>query len=245
VIKIVLPAYNEENAILPLIKDLKRILGERFKAFEIIVVNDGSTDNTANVVSTLNLPMVKLIQHDQNKGLNEAIKTGLIYSLINTDETDIIVVMDSDNTHAPGLIHRMSTLIEEGNDVIIASRYMSGSRVIGVTWKRRFLSWSGSCLFRLLFPYKGVRDYTSGYRAYRAGFLSKAFRLWGDGFINQPGFSCQVDILLKLREIGAIISEVPLILRYDQKKSTSKMDVKSTIIDTLKLAAKRFICIYQ
>jgi len=58
VIKIVLPAYNEENAILLLIKDLKRILGERFKAFEIIVVNDGSTDNTANVVSTLNLPML-------------------------------------------------------------------------------------------------------------------------------------------------------------------------------------------
>ncbi|MEK6766607.1 MAG: glycosyltransferase family 2 protein, partial [Planctomycetota bacterium] len=142
-IKIVLPAYNEESAILPLIKDLKRILGERFKAFEIIVVNDGSTDNTANIVSTLNLLMVKLIQHHQNKGLNESIKTGLIYSLENTDETDIIVTMDSDNTHAPGLIYRMSTLIEEGNDVIIASRYRPGSRVIGVTWARRFLSWGG------------------------------------------------------------------------------------------------------
>lgn len=244
-IKIVLPAYNEESAILPLIKDLKRILGERFSAFEIIVVNDGSTDNTANIVSTLNSPMVKLIQHDQNKGLNESIKTGLIYSLENTDETDIIVVMDADNTHAPGLIHRMSTLIEEGNDVIIASRYRPGSRVIGVILKRRFLSWGGSWLFRLLFPYKGVKDYTSGYRAYRAGFLSKAFALWGESFINQPGFSCQVDILLKLRKMGAIINEVPLILRYNQKESTSKMNVKSTIIDTLKLAVKRFFCIYQ
>jgi dolichol-phosphate mannosyltransferase len=245
VIKIVLPAYNEENAILPLIKDLKRILGERFKAFEIVVVNDGSTDNTANVVSNLNLPTVKLIQHSRNKGLSEAIKTGLIHSLKNIDETDIIVVMDSDNTHAPGLIHRMSTLIEEGNDVIIASRYRPGSRVIGVTWTRRFLSWGGSWLFRLLFTTKGVKDYTSGYRAYRAGILCKAFELWGDSFINQPGFSCQVDILLKLRKMGAIINEVPLILRYDQKKGTSKMDVKSTIIDTLKLAAKRFVRIYQ
>ena len=244
-IKIVLPAYNEEDAILHLIKDIKRILGERFSTFEIIVVNDGSTDNTADIVSTLNLPMVKLIQHSQNKGLNESIKTGLIYSLKNTDETDIIVVMDSDNTHAPGLIHRMSTLIEEGNDVIIASRYRSGSRVIGVTWTRRFLSWGGSWLFRLLFTTKGVKDYTSGYRAYRAGFLSKAFGLWGDSFINQPGFSCQVDILLKLRKIGAIMNEVPLILRYDQKKGASKMDVKSTIIDTLKLAVKRFFCIYR
>jgi dolichol-phosphate mannosyltransferase len=230
---------------LPLIKDLKRILGERFKAFEIVVVNDGSTDNTANVVSNLNLPTVKLIQHSRNKGLSEAIKTGLIHSLKNIDETDIIVVMDSDNTHAPGLIHRMSTLIEEGNDVIIASRYRPGSRVIGVTWTRRFLSWGGSWLFRLLFTTKGVKDYTSGYRAYRAGILCKAFELWGDSFINQPGFSCQVDILLKLRKMGAIINEVPLILRYDQKKGASKMDVKSTIIDTLILAAKRFVCIYK
>ena len=244
-IKIVLPAYNEEDAILPLIKDLKRILGERFEAFEIVVVNDGSTDNTAKIVSSLNLSTVKLIQHSQNKGLNESIKTGLIYSLENTEETDIIVVMDSDNTHAPGLIYRMSTLIEEGNDVIIASRYRSGSRIIGLTWKRRLLSWGGSWLFRLLFTTKGVRDYTSGYRAYRAGFLSKAFGLWGDSFINQPGFSCQVDILLKLRKIGAIMNEVPLILRYDQKKGVSKMDVKSTIIDTLKLAVKRYFHIYQ
>ena len=244
-IKIVLPAYNEEEAILPLIKDIKRILGERFKDFEIIVVNDGSTDNTADIVSTLNLPMVKLIQHNQNKGLSESIKTGLIYSLKNIDETDIIVVMDSDNTHAPGLIYRMSTLIEEGNDVVIASRYRPGSRVIGVTWTRRLLSWGGSWLFRLLFTSKGVRDYTSGYRAYRAGSLCKAFELWGNSFINQPGFSCQVDILLKLRKMGAIMNEVPLILRYDQKKGASKMDVKTTIIDTLKLAVKRFFCIYK
>ena len=56
-IKIVLPAYNEEETILPLIMDIKRILGERFSAFEVIVVNNGSTDNTARIVSELNLPM--------------------------------------------------------------------------------------------------------------------------------------------------------------------------------------------
>ena len=122
-IKIVLPAYNEEETILPLIIDIKRILGERFNAFEVIVVNDGSTDNTAKIVSELNLPMVKLVEHTRNKGLSESIKTGLLYSLKNTDENDIIVTMDADNTHSPGLIHRMSTLIEEGNDVVIASRY--------------------------------------------------------------------------------------------------------------------------
>jgi dolichol-phosphate mannosyltransferase len=245
VIKIVLPAYNEEEAILPLIKDIKRVLGERFKAFEVIVVNDGSTDNTAKMVSALNLPMVKLIEHTRNKGLSESIKTGLVYSLKNANENDIIVTMDADNTHTPGLIYRMSTFIEEGNDVVIASRYQPGARVIGLTLARKTISFCGNLLFRLLFPTKGVRDYTSGYRAYRAGFLCKAFELWENSFINEPGFSCQVDILLKLRKMRAIMNEVPLILRYDQKESASKMNVKATIIDTLKLAVKRFICIYQ
>jgi dolichol-phosphate mannosyltransferase len=245
VIKIVLPAYNEEETILSLIMDIMRILGERFKAFEVIVVNDGSTDNTAKIVSELNLPMVKLVEHTRNKGLSESIKTGLVYTLKDTDENDIIVTMDADNTHSPGLIHRMSTLIEEGNDVVIASRYRPGARIIGLTLTRRTISFGGNMLFRLLFPTRGVKDYTSGYRAYRAGFLCKAFELWENSFINEPGFSCQVDILLKLRKMRAIMNEVPLILRYDQKESASKMNVMSTMIDTLKLAAKRFLHIYQ
>ena len=80
-IKIILPAYNEEESILPLIMDIKRILGERFNAFEVIVVNDGSTDNTAKIVAELNLPMVQLIEHTRNKRLSESIKTGILYSL--------------------------------------------------------------------------------------------------------------------------------------------------------------------
>jgi len=240
-IKIVLPAYNEEDAILPLITDIKRILGERFNAFEVIVVNDGSTDNTAKIVSDLNLPMLKLVEHTRNKGLGESIKTGLLYSLKNSDENDIIVTMDADNTHSPGLIHRMSAFIEEGNDVVIASRYRPGARVIGLTLARKIISFGGNMLFRLLFPTRGVKDYTSGYRAYRAGVLSRAFELWENSFINEPGFSCQLDILLKLRKMRVIMNEVPLILRYDQKEGASKMNVTSTMIDTLKLVVKRLV----
>jgi len=241
VIKIVLPAYNEEETILPLIMDIKRILGERFSDFEVIVVNDGSTDNTAKIVSELNLHILKLVEHNRNKGLSESIKTGLLYALKNFDENDIIVTMDADNTHSPGLIHRMSTFIEEGNDVVIASRYRPGARVIGLTLARKTISFGGNMLLRLLFPTRGVKDYTSGYRAYRAGVLSKAFDLWENSFINEPGFSCQVDILLKLRKMRVIMNEVPLILRYDQKESASKMNVTSTIIDTLKLVVKRLV----
>jgi dolichol-phosphate mannosyltransferase len=64
-------------------------------------------------------------------------------------------------------------------------------------------------------PIRGVRDYTCGYRAYRGRVLRQAFQRYGDDFINQEGFQCMVDILLKLRKMDVIFGEVPLILRYD------------------------------
>jgi dolichol-phosphate mannosyltransferase len=91
----------------------------------------------------------------------------------------------------------------------------------------------------LTFPTRGVRDFTSGYRAYRAGMLARAFDAYGEQFVAESGFACMVDILLKLRELGAVMSELPLILRYDFKYGISKMLVFRTISDTLRLLVTR------
>jgi dolichol-phosphate mannosyltransferase len=147
--------------------------------------------------------------------------------------------MDSDNTHSPGLIAAMVRGIREGNDVVIASRFRPGARVMGVPFYRRVLSRAGSWVFRVTFPTKNVRDYTSGYRAYRADVLKRAFDTYGEQFVAESGFSCMVDILLKLRRMGAIVNELPLILRYDFKYGISKMMVVTTISDTLKLLVLR------
>ena len=70
--------------------------------------------------------------------------------------------MDADNTHPPGLIDRMVQMIHEGCDVVIASRFQPGARVVGVPIERHFLSIGARALFTILFPTRGVRDYTSG-----------------------------------------------------------------------------------
>ena len=77
------------------------------------------------------------------------------------------------------------------------------------------------------------------YRAYRAGVVKRAFDTYGGEFVAETGFSCMVDILLKLRRLDAIISEVPLVLRYDMKYGVSKMLVVRTVIDTLQLLVSR------
>jgi len=237
---ITLPAYNEEESLPLLLERVVESMEEGDTEYRVIVVNDGSTDGTAAVTDELKGRMpLERIDHAANRGLGEAVRTGLLHALELADDRDIIVTMDSDNTHTPGLIPGMVRGIREGNDVVIASRFRPGAHIMGVPLYRRVLSRAASWCFRIVFPTRNVRDFTSGYRAYRAGMLRKAFEIYGRQFVSESGFSCMVDILLKLRSTGAIMTELPLVLRYDYKYGVSKMLVLRTVFDTLKLLVAR------
>lgn len=237
---VVLPAYNEAEALPPLLAKLAKLRTQRALALRVVVVDDGSSDGTAGVRPAGDLPF-RVVKHGVNRGLGEAIKTGLLEAVQEAGEDDVVVLMDADDTHSPALIQRMVDRIEEGSDVVIASRYLPESRVAGLSAWRSLLSVGASWLFRLLLPVPGVKDYTCGYRAYRATVLRDAFARWGSDFVDEPGFSCNVDILLKLGRRGVVCSEVPLILRYDRKPGASKMHVMRTALQTLRLvAAHRF-----
>ena len=154
---------------------------------------------------------------------------------------DIIVTMDADDTHTPGLVPGMVRMIREGHDVVVASRFARGGKVVGLTAGRRLISWLACWLMRATFPTSGVRDYTCGFRAYRAEVLSAAYAKYGERFVDQQGFQCMVDILLKLRRMRVIFGEVPMILRYDFKKGASKMRVFRTARQTVRVLLLRRI----
>lgn len=235
-----LPTYNEEKRLGQLLDRVDETLCEAGLPYLVIVVDDGSTDRTATIVGERagRIP-VTLKSHSRNKGLGETIRDGLYAAAALADERDVILTMDADDTHAPGLILNMTRMIWEGHDVVIASRYQPGSRTIGVPMLRRLLSYAGSVFLRILFPTSGVKDFTCGYRAYRAAVLQQAIEYYGKEFLNQKGFECMVDILLKLRRMNIIFGEVPMILRYDLKEGFSKMKITRTIVNTLRLIAKR------
>ncbi len=236
----VLPAYNEEDALPQLVDSLVEQLREENREFEILVVNDGSEDRTWEVVEAYSgKAPIRLYNNETNRGLAETLRTGLLEALKLAAKDDIIITMDADNTHPAGLVIRMVRLIREGTEVVIASRYRNGSYVRGVPLPRRFLSYGASWLCRLLFPIRGVRDYTCGYRAYRVTALSQLISRYGEDFISEKGFASMVDILLRLREQQLIFTEVPLILRYDLKPGRSKMNVSRTINETLNLLVRR------
>jgi dolichol-phosphate mannosyltransferase len=240
-ILIVLPAYNEAAGLPALLRSIRQVMDEGRLAYKVVVVDDGSSDGTWDAIAAhaVEMPIVP-VRHEKNRGLAEALRSGLQVAVGEAGPDDVIVTMDADNTHAPGLVMRMLGLIREGHDVVIGSRYVSGARVVGVPFHRRVLSGGASLLMRAVFPIEGVRDYTCGFRAYRASILQRAFARYSERLISQKGFSCMVDILLKLRtlEPDPIMGEVPLVLRYDLKHGMSKMRAARTIVDTLVLMGR-------
>lgn len=237
---VALPAYNEEKSLPPLLKGFRRLFA-RLPADRdpiVIVVNDGSKDGTADVVLKAARRMnVKLVNHEKNKGLGEAIKTGLRAALEESrSDNDVIVGMDADNTHPPRHVIPMLRRIEHGDDLVIASRYRRGSRQHGVPVKRQILSLGALVLFKVFLGIPGVRDYTCGYRAYRSGLVRHAFDIYGDDIITRNGFACTDQLLVNLACIETVrITEIPFILRYDRKEGESKLNLGVTVAETLKL----------
>ena len=164
---ILLPAYNEEQALAALLPRIRQVMQQHRLTARVIIVDDGSADRTAEVARSCGADEV--LTHPKNMGLAAGLRTGLSHIVSVAQPDDIIVAMDADNTHNPGLVPRMVQRIDEGFDVVIASRYQPGARVVGVPATRRFLSDLGGWVYRALTPIPGVRDYTCGYRAYRAG----------------------------------------------------------------------------
>jgi dolichol-phosphate mannosyltransferase len=237
---VVLPAFNEEQNLGPLLEKIDHQLREASLPFQIIIVDDGSTDQTPRIIQLFGerIP-ISPIRHRVNLGLGQTIADGLRAASDIAGDDDVVISMDADETHSSGLIPRMFRAIREGHDVVIASRYRQGSRVCGLSAKRRFASLVASWITRIVFPTPGVRDFTCGYRAYSGKALRLAFHEYGASLVDQSGFQCMMDILLKMRRLPLVFGEVPMVLRYDFKKGPSKLPLVATIKSTLLLLLKR------
>lgn len=234
-----LPAYNEEQGLPHLLEAFQREVALPGHPVRVVIVDDGSKDGTRRVIEDWSSRMpIDLVIHRVNRGLGETILHALQRAAELAAPEDVIVTMDADNTHSPALIPQMVRQLEAGSQVVIASRYRRGSAVVGLNAFRHLMSFGARLLFRIVFPLRGVRDYTCGFRAYRAELLQRAFMLYGTSLVTERSFASMAEVLLKLGKMGARMSEVPMVLRYDQKQSASKMRVARTVFNTLRLLAR-------
>lgn len=236
---VALPAYNEEPNLPVLFTALRNTLEGHGVPYEVVVVDDGSRDRTAEVCREFARAMpITVLSHEVNQGLGGTLRDCLEAAAARAGEEDVVITMDADATHPAGLMIRMLGRIDEGFDLVIASRFQPGARVLGVPPLRVAMTRMASLLMRTLFP-MGVRDFTCGYRAYRGALLHRALQHYGATFVDQAGFQCMMDVLLKLRPLRPVIGEVPMILRYDLKGGASKMNLWATARNSLLLLARR------
>jgi len=236
---VLLPAYNEEDSLPALLPKIFRALTPLPHPFRVVLVDDGSTDRTAARAQELRgtYPL-EILTHPLNRGLGETIRDGIEYCAREGGPGDIVVRLDCDDSQDPAYIPALVAEIQDGRDVVITSRHQPGGGQSGVHGYRNVLSRGAGLFMKLMFPIRGVWDYSSGYRAYRWEILRDALAVFGNRFIEQMhlGFSCTLEKVVKLHLLGARFAEVPHVLRYDQKKSASKMASRPTLIGYLLLA---------
>jgi dolichol-phosphate mannosyltransferase len=197
-VAVILPTVNEAGTIRDLAEKILSLDGR----IHIYVVDDGSTDGTLSIVRGIaeSSSRLTLYERKNSRGLGDALRLGLRNAL-SEDRNGILVTLDADYSHDPFDIQRF---LEMDADVVVGSRYIRGSRILGWSFPRRLMSMSANWLARFRLGIK-VRDATSGYRAYsrRAAELvvSKSAR---------DGFEFQVEAIWIAERADLRIVEVPI-----------------------------------
>lgn len=227
---ILLPAYNEEEGLEKLLERINRIMTSLAVPHKLIIVNDGSRDHTVAVIQSYSKVMpIELINFEKNCGITEVFRAGFKRVCAIARDEDICITMDADNTQNPYVMLDIIAKVNEAYDVVIASRFQEGGKMVGAPFIREIMSLGVTFLLKRLIPINGVRDYSTFFRGYRVKVLKQAFSLYGDSLIEGYGFSSMASMLIKLRKITQRFAEVPFILRYDLKEGGSGMRISRTI----------------
>jgi len=226
---IVLPCLNEARNLQSLVSTINSAVGHSIP-YRIVAVNDGSTDHTAEILRRLSEKYpTEVLEHKRNGGLASALRTGLNAAIKQAADNDFVITMDADNTHDPCLIPDMIEMCKKGADLVISSRYVTNGNQIGVPKYRVVLSGGINFLIRLRTKSK-IRDYTSGYRCYKASTIRKLLSAYRDRFIESEGFEVALELLVKSINLSLRTAELPMILDYRMKKGKSNIKLVRTML---------------
>src|SRR5919107_1705791 len=217
VIMAIIPAYNESQ-------NIKRITAETSKYVNmVIVVDDGSHDNTAELAISVN---AKVVRNRQNMGKGTALKRGVVECL--KYNPDIIITLDADGQHDPAEIPKLIEPIKNGKaDIVIGSRYEKSISEIPII--RGFGLSFINIISRSLMK-STIKDSQSGFRAYAKSVLSML------SSYSSTGYGVETEQLATAELYGFHIIEVPITIRYRGLENTSKKNsilVGMNIISTI------------
>jgi dolichol-phosphate mannosyltransferase len=221
----VIPAYNEEQNLPRLFADLESRPGLFNAGSRILIVDDGSADDTAGIVTRYDGPLpIELVALGRNQGPGAAFRAGFAAALENCPDDALVITLEADTTSDLDAVPAMVARAQEGADLVLASWVM-----INVSPLRRILSERAGSFVRAAL---GVQATTvsSFFRVYRASLLREAHARYGADLIREPGFACKAEILAKVAALGARIEELPVGLDSSRRVGKSKMPILRTML---------------
>jgi dolichol-phosphate mannosyltransferase len=209
---IIIPTYNERENIGRLIPAIRTVVPDA----HILVVDDGSPDNTSGIVKEFAATMAGVFVLDRSKkeGLGKAYVAGFRWAL--ERQYAYIFEMDADFSHDPKYLPDFLDAIKE-NDVVIGSRYISGVNVVNWPMSRLLISYFGNVYARMVTGIP-VRDCTGGFKCFRRSVLA-ALEL---DSIASSGYSFQIEVNFYSWKKGFRIKEIPIVFT-DRQRGTSKI----------------------
>ena len=226
---VIIPTYNEKENIASIIETVVGFEAE----YDVLVVDDGSPDGTAQIVEGLipkHFGRIFIEKRAGKLGLGTAYIHGFLWAL--KRNYDLIFEMDADFSHSPNDLDRLAEACMNGADVAVGSRYVKGGSTENWPLDRQIYSIGGSAYTRLITGIP-VKDPTAGFVCYQRKVLD-AINL---STINFIGYAFQIEMKFAAWKLGFIIKEVPINF-VDRKIGASKMTkgiIKEAILGVLNM----------
>ncbi|MFI5140999.1 MAG: polyprenol monophosphomannose synthase, partial [Bacteroidia bacterium] len=214
---VIIPTYNEKENIQKMVEKVFSLKPD----FDLLIIDDGSPDGTAEIVKTLQQKFagkLHLIQRQGKQGLGTAYIVGFKWAI--EKKYDYIFEMDCDFSHNPDDLPRLLHACETGADVAVGSRYCKGGKVKNWPIGRILMSYFASVYVRLIL-WISIRDTTAGFKCYKRHVL-ETINLDGIKFM---GYAFQIEMKYASLKKGFKIVEVPITF-IDRVEGVSKMSSK-------------------
>lgn len=211
---VIIPTYNESENIERMINKVMSLQGD----FNLLIVDDGSPDGTAQIVKKLqqNFPeRIYILERSGKQGLGTAYIAGFKWAL--EHEFEYVFEMDADFSHNPEDLIHLYNACKNGADLAIGSRYIKGVNVVNWPIGRVLMSYFASKYVRLITGMR-IMDTTAGFKCYKSSVL-KAINF---DRINLVGYGFQIEMKFTVWKLGFTIKEVPIVFT-DRKLGSSKM----------------------